>query len=70
MVPHFAFVHWECFALKRGLLICGACTPGASWQASIQRRNETRPIHLIHSYHISDKTHVPLRNAENALYQQ
>lgn len=65
MVPHFAFVHWECFALKRGLLICGACTPAASRLTCIQPETETSPIHLIHSYHISDQTHAPLWNAEN-----
>lgn len=65
MVPYFAFVHWECFALKRGLLICGACTPAASQIAFIQRRTKTSPIHLLHIYHISDHTHAPLCNAEN-----
>lgn len=63
MVPHFAFVHWECFALKRSLLICGPWTPAASRLALIQRRTETSTIHLIHSHPISDQTHAPLSNA-------
>lgn len=46
MVAHFASVRWECFALKRSLLICGPWTPAASRLAFIQYRIETNPIHL------------------------
>lgn len=59
MVAHFASVRWECFALKRSLLICGPWTPAASRLAFIQYRIETNPIHLK-----SGQTRASLCNTE------